>query len=144
MKADQLKGANLATEKKDADREDLVPRLVYYAAERTLMAWIRSALGLMALGFVIDRFGLILRQAMPEAGRHYYPKFFSFWTGTALVALGTLMTVTAAVRYWRFSTAYDRAGSTHPRHGILVGVFFALILATIGVVITLFLISATD
>jgi putative membrane protein len=122
----------------------MVRRLVYYAAERTLMAWIRSALGLMALGFVIDRFGLILRQSLPEVGARYYPKLFSFWTGTALVGLGTLMAVTAAVRYWRFSTAYDHAGSTHPRHGIIAGVLFALILALIGAILTFYLIAATD
>jgi putative membrane protein len=131
-------------ESKKADRETMVRRLVYYAAERTLMAWIRSALGLMALGFVIDRFGLILRQALPETGARYYPKLFSFWTGTALVGLGTLMAVTAVVRYWRFSTAYDRAGSTNPRHGIIAGVLYATILAVIGVVVTIYLITATD
>jgi putative membrane protein len=128
----------------EANRETMVRRLVYYAAERTLMAWIRAALGLMALGFVIDRFGLILRQALPEAGARYYPKLFSFWTGTALVVLGSLMAVAAAVRYWRFSTAYHRYGTTQPRHGVLVGVIFSLLLAAIGVVITVYLIVATD
>ena len=39
---------------------ELARRLVYFAAERTLTSWVRTALSLMALGFVIDRFGLIL------------------------------------------------------------------------------------
>ena len=34
------------------------PRLVYFAAERTLLSWVRVALGLMAFGFVVDRFEL--------------------------------------------------------------------------------------
>jgi putative membrane protein len=144
MEPDQSQNTTSVDKSEDADRETMVRRLVYYAAERTLMAWIRAALGLMALGFVIDRFGLILRETLPEAGTRYYPKLFSFWTGTTMVVLGTLMAVTAAVRYWRFSTAYDHAGSTHPRHGIIVGVFFALILAVFGIVITLYLIAATD
>ena len=126
------------------DRETMVRRLVYYAAERTLMSWIRTALGLMALGFVIDRFGLILRQSMPEAVEGFYPRLFSFWTGTALVVLGTIMALTAAVRYWRFSIAYDRAGSTHTRHGILIGALYALILVLIGVIIAIYLVMATD
>jgi putative membrane protein len=126
------------------DQETLVQRLVYYAAERTLMAWIRTSLGLMALGFVIDRFGLVLRQSMPEAGARYYPKLFSFWIGTGLVVLGTIMAVTAAVRYLRFSIAYDRSNSTNPRHGIPMGVLFTLILAAIGTIITFYLIVATD
>ncbi len=33
---------------------------VFFAAERTLLAWIRSAVTLMALGFVVARFGLFL------------------------------------------------------------------------------------
>ena len=33
---------------------------VFFAAERTLLAWIRSAITLMALGFVVARFGLFL------------------------------------------------------------------------------------
>ena len=129
---------------KNEDREIMVQRLVYYAAERTLMSWIRTSLGIMALGFVIDRFGLILRQSLPEAGMRFYPKLFSFWTGTSLVVLGTLMTLAAAVRYWRFSIAYDRAGSTNPRHGIPMGILFALILVVIGIIIAIYLVIATD
>jgi putative membrane protein len=33
---------------------------VFFAAERTLLAWIRTGLGVMALGFVVERFGLFL------------------------------------------------------------------------------------
>lgn len=39
-------------------------RLVYFAAERTLTSWIRTALSLMTLGLVIDRFDLVLRQVV--------------------------------------------------------------------------------
>ena len=38
------------------------------AAERTLLAWVRTGLALMGLGFVVARFGLFLREvAMPMA-----------------------------------------------------------------------------
>jgi len=129
---------------KEEDQATIGRHLVYYAAERTLMSWIRTALGLMALGFVIDRFGLILRQSMPEAVVRFYPGLFSFWTGTVLVMLGTLMAMTAAVRYWRFSTTYNRTDSTYPRHGIFIGVLYTLILVVIGVTITIYLFMATD
>jgi putative membrane protein len=119
-------------------------RLVYFAAERTLMAWIRSALGLMALGFVIDRFGLIFRQTLPEAGPQLYPKAFSFWMGTLIVMLGVLMAMVAAVRYFRFARDYHRYGSTRPGHGIYAGVLFTVILALIGLLVVVFLVVATD
>ena len=141
---DFTQSTKAVSEDEETESQTLARRLVYYAAERTLMSWIGSSLGLMALGFVIDRFGLIIRQSLPEVGARYYPKLFSFWTGTVMVGLGTLMTVTAVVRYWRFSIAYDRSSSTNPRHGILVGVFYTLVLSVIGLIITIFLIMATD
>ena len=127
----------------ETNQELIGRRLIYFAAERTLMAWIRSSLGLMALGFVIDRFGLVFRQVMPRAGG-LLPKAFSFCTGAALVLLGSVMACVAAVRYYRFSRDYHRKSSTEPRHGILVGVVFTTILALLGFVIVIFLVIATD
>ena len=34
---------------------------VFFAAERTLLAWVRTGLTIMAFGFVVARFGLFLR-----------------------------------------------------------------------------------
>ncbi len=34
----------------------------YLAAERTLLAWIRTGLALMGFGFVVARFGLFIRE----------------------------------------------------------------------------------
>jgi len=34
----------------------------YLAAERTLLAWVRTGLALMGLGFVVARFGLFVQQ----------------------------------------------------------------------------------
>ena len=118
-------------------------RLVYFAAERTLLSWISTALGLMALGFVIDRFGLIVRQLMPRVGEHVHPRTFSFWGGDLLVICGALMAFVAAGRYLHFSIAYHRAGDTRPRHGILMGVVFAAVVGLFGLVIAVFLLAAT-
>lgn len=38
---------------------------VYFAAERTLLAWQRTAIALIGLGFVIERFGLFIRMIGP-------------------------------------------------------------------------------
>jgi putative membrane protein len=64
---------------------------VYFAAERTLLAWVRSGLTVMALGFVVARFGLFLTlmsaSVVSPTGTHQ-----SHWAsnalGIALVALG--------------------------------------------------------
>jgi putative membrane protein len=41
---------------------------VYFAAERTLLAWVRTGITLMAFGFVVARFGLFLRLVHLQAG----------------------------------------------------------------------------
>jgi len=63
---------------------------VFFAAERTLLAWVRSGLTVMALGFVVARFGLFLTllaasSVSPVRSRH--PEWSSA-LGIALVTLG--------------------------------------------------------
>lgn len=119
-------------------------QLIYFAAERTLMAWIRTSLALMALGFVIDRFGLILRQALPEAAPGFFPKAFSLWSGVGMVGLGAAMALVATVRYLRFQIEYNREGTTRTRRGILMGVIFSFIASVLGVVLAVFMLLAME
>jgi putative membrane protein len=61
----------------------------YLAAERTLLAWIRTGLALMGFGFVVARFGLFLQQL--QTVQHVLPRRsygLSLWFGTALIAAG--------------------------------------------------------
>ena len=116
-------------------------RLVYFSAERTLMSWMRSALGMMALGFVMDRFGLVLRQITPANVGMHLPRTYSFWGGSMLVLVGALMALVATIRYWRFAHDYFHENSTRPGHGIMMGVGFAAILAVLGFAIALFLLN---
>src|SRR3954467_9885455 len=57
-----LAGMPSASEPSSAAQD---PR-VYLAAERTLLAWIRTGLALMGFGFVVARFGLFLRELAVE------------------------------------------------------------------------------
>ena len=41
---------------------------VFFAAERTLLAWTRTSLTLMAFGFVVERFGLLQATLLPRMG----------------------------------------------------------------------------
>lgn len=113
--------------------------LVYYAAERTLMSWIRAALGMMALGFVIDRFGLVLRMMPTQPGIPTHPTFYSFWSGTVLVLGGAVMAVVAAIRYIGLERRFRREGCGAPGHGLPLGLVFTLLIALIGFAIALFL-----
>src|SRR6516165_7540192 len=89
-----------------ANAED--PR-VRFAAERTLLAWIRTGLALMGFGFVLARFGLFLREiaavgAEPRAHR----SGMSLWIGASLVLLGVAVTLLAAGQHWRVIQRLNR------------------------------------
>src|SRR5215469_8824344 len=75
---------------------------VYFAAERTLLAWVRTGLAMMGFGFVVARFGLFLRVLASErAAPPHQSSWLSLSLGTTLVILGVLANVYAAVRHWR-------------------------------------------
>ena len=71
---------------------------VFFAAERTLLAWVRSGLTVMAIGFVVARFGLFLTliaatsAGAAQAHRTHWP---SNVIGIALVALGAVTILVA-------------------------------------------------
>jgi putative membrane protein len=70
---------------------------VLFAAERTLLAWVRTSVTLMGLGFVVARFGIFLAlvQGKPADGGHAV----SVWLGIAFVGLAVAVDVLAAVQF---------------------------------------------
>jgi putative membrane protein len=73
---------------------------VYFALERTLLAWIRTGLALMGFGFVVARFGIFLRELRYTAGAVVTKSSgFSAWAGTALVLLGVAVQIVSILRY---------------------------------------------
>lgn len=121
---------------------DLSRKLVYLAAERTLSAWIRTALSLMALGFVIDRFGLILHRLPSVPGQNtLYPRMLSTWGGSVLVGMGVLMALGAGIRYLHFARGFHRERTTRTGRSLYIGGLFALLLALFGIVLIVLLVA---
>jgi putative membrane protein len=71
---------------------------VFFAAERTLLAWNRTALSLMGFGFVIERFGLFLHEFARQSSEPVQ-RSLSFWIGLAFIALGMLTCGSAVAQY---------------------------------------------
>lgn len=77
---------------------DLKDPRVLFAAERTLLAWNRTSLSLIAFGFVVERAGLLIRALSPETIRSGQ-LVLTFWLGVAFIALGTVASAWSARQY---------------------------------------------
>jgi len=77
---------------------DLNDPRVFFAAERTLLAWNRTSLTLMAFGFVIERFGLFVQMTSPQLDETT-PGSFAFWIGLAFILLGSFTSFSSIIQY---------------------------------------------
>jgi putative membrane protein len=77
---------------------------VFFAAERTLLAWLRSGLALIALGFVVSRFGLFVRllTAQLQGSQSSSGTSLLAGLGVAFVVAGALAITIASVQHHRF------------------------------------------
>ncbi|MDQ2778611.1 MAG: DUF202 domain-containing protein [Pseudomonadota bacterium] len=126
----------------ESDPIQLSRCLLYLAAERTLTSWIRTALSLMALGFVIDRFQLVLA-LMPVVLRHVQDNAGTSWrwSGSILIGMGAAVALGAGVQYLHFALAFHREGPTRVGHGIVIGAAFSILLGFFSVAL-IFLLTA--
>ncbi len=110
------------------------------AAERTVLAWIRTGLALMGFGFVVARFSLFLREL---AATRPIPAptstGISHWLGMALVAIGVLVNVVAGVQHARFLSRLKRGQPYVPPRWSLA-VVVTVVMALVGVGLTAYLI----
>ncbi len=75
---------------------------VFFAAVRTLLAWQRCSLALMAFGFVIERFSLFLTLLRVEAAGGAAPHLYSLLVGVVLILLGSAVAIASSVAFRRF------------------------------------------
>ena len=116
---------------------------VFFAAERTLLAWVRTGLTIMAFGFVVARFGLFLRllaaQHVPTgAAVTQAPHDLSNLVGIALVLIGTGCLILGAVQHRSYVKTLPPADV--PRtHRPIYPISLSLMLAALGLVLAVYL-----
>ncbi len=130
-------------------------RRVHMANERTFLAWIRTSIGIMAFGFVLEKFSLFVKQftyflqtsGMPESrsllrgAREVAPPSagYSSVLGILLVALGALMAILALIRYKKVERQIDE-GTYRP--SVILDTLLAMSVVVVGIFLLVYLVHS--
>lgn len=109
---------------------------VFFAAERTLLAWLRTGLTMIAIGVVMARFSLFVLVmgaqpgvVLPPGGIHASALF-----GIGFVVVGSLSIIGAVVQHHRF-VATLAACDLPARYSRIYAVAMSLSLAGLGLLL---------
>lgn len=112
----------------------------YLANERTFLAWIRTCIAIISLGFVVAKFGVWLRQL--AVGINPRAKVngtgMSVPIGIAMMALGSVLAVLAAWHYHAVNQGIERGdvGANRP-----LVIIVAVAVALLGAVMIAYMLS---
>ena len=109
---------------------DLNDPRVLFAAERTLLAWNRTASGLIALGFFIDRAAL-MTDAVSGA--------FATVIGLAFIVLGAALNILSVVQYRR-GVAALRPVEIPARYWPNLAVATSVLVALLGLLLAVYIV----
>ena len=89
----------------------------HLANERTFLAWVRTSIGIMGLGFVVVKFSIFVRQiTLVLGGTNHIQKGYSSIIGIILVVLGALTALMSFLNYKKIEKQIDHDNyfSTNP------------------------------
>ena len=108
---------------------------VLFAAERTLLAWQRSALALLGFGFVVERFGLFL-QFVVNRPIKFPDELSTVWLGVGLLALSAAVSVLSTIQFRRTIKQLG-VKEIPPGYMISLGPMINLIIAFLSIALAL-------
>ena len=112
---------------------------VYYAAERTLLAWQRSALAFIVMGFVIEKFGLFVRYLHLSNDLNPLHSSISVAIGVLFMVLGTAISILSITQHKRFVASLSSA-EIPPGQFLFLGAMISYLLALGGCLMVLWVV----
>jgi putative membrane protein len=120
----------------------MIERFSDHAAnERTFLAWVRTAIAVMAFGFLVERFDLFLQiagQTLAHRTLSFGGQLVGNVAGLILIALGASTIILATLRFRRLAKQIDSTDQT-PGSGERLDVVLAAMLAVLGVALFVYL-----
>ncbi len=112
----------------------------HLANERTFLAWLRTGITVIALGFVVAKFGILLREIggkSPGPQVHGLIPRFGAIVGVALVVAGILTILLAMIRFLRIRNDLERS---IVRFSPALDIIIAIMVGGIAVVMAIYLV----
>jgi putative membrane protein len=118
---------------------DLNDPRVFFAAERTLLAWSRTSITVMVFGFVVERFGLLAQMMLPKGGE-IIQRNISFWVGLVFILFGVTLSVLSTMQYLRVLKTL-RKEEVPEGYWLHLGVVTNIVLSVLGLLVTFYLLT---
>ncbi|MFW5824513.1 MAG: YidH family protein [Marinobacter sp.] len=116
---------------------DLNDPRVLFAAERTLLAWNRTSVVLIAFGFVVERAHILLQVLAPDQVNPVQ-NMVTFWLGIAFIVLGAFSAAYSSRQY--LTVLRSLAPAEFPAgYRVTWGLFVNLTIAMLGLILALVL-----
>ena len=112
----------------------------YLANERTFLAWIRTSIAIISLGFVVAKFGVWLREFATRIDPNIqtHNQGASLWMGVAMMALGGVLSLLAIWRYHVVNMAIER-GEVKADRALVLMVTLGVVLLALTMIIYMLL-----
>jgi uncharacterized membrane protein YidH (DUF202 family) len=119
---------------------------VHMANERTFLAWIRTSIGIMAFGFVVEKFALFIDKISYFLGKGHISEVtphsslgYSSIFGIILVAMGALMGLLSYARYKKVEREIDE--DTY-QPSLLLDILVTMGMLSIGIFLVIYMIHS--
>ena len=110
---------------------------MFFAAERTLLAWLRTGIATIGLGFVVARFGYFLTII---SNKENYSPIASSVIGIALVLTGTATIALASWQHLRFVATMTEQ-QLPPRYLVRLTLVLTSIMVIAGFALAVYLLA---
>jgi putative membrane protein len=111
------------------------------ANERTYLAWVRTGITVIVLGFIVEKFEIFLSSLtglLAKKGHQLSPSTATEYVSLTLVSLGLLVIVAGTIRFFRVKAELDSTDEIRFR-GTLLALVLTGTLVTFGIYLLLYL-----